>query len=550
VSDDGFADQDLMSWMANAPLTAMAEIDRELVERGGLRSFIELGWGTVEGESTYRPNWHIDAICEHFEAVSRGEIRRLMVLIPPRHMKSLSAAVFWPAYDWIANPQRRWVFASYAFDLSRRDSVKCRRVIQSQWYRDRWGDRFKLAHDQNRQDRFDNDKGGYRLSISVDGKVTGEGGNIIVIDDALNAKDANSEAARMNVQRWWDESMPTRLNDPITGAFVIVQQRLHANDLVGHIRKKNDPRWVSLCLPAEYEPDHPQRWFRDPRKEAGELLWPSRVPRQEIDELKASLGEYASAGQLQQRPVPREGGLFKRHWFHVEAFAPPDCTWSSAWDFAATAAKVTKPDPDWTSNALVGKSRTTNKFYVKRIRRFREDPGEVRRRVLATAQEDGRQVKVTIPQDPGQAGKDQAIQYVGLLAGFEVLAEAQTGDKMSRAMGFAAQASVGNVILIDDAHLPPEQKWHADFLAEITSFPTGAHDDQVDSVASAYNRLTDSTSGIIDFYRDQVEQAAAKKPAPGAPAPPQPPVRVVEETTTDLAQALRVLQKKMQNPGT
>ncbi len=533
-----FADQDFALWLGNAPQTAMIALDRMMVEEQGLRAFIELGWPTLEREGTFRSNWHIDAICEHLEAVSKGQLHRLMIAIPPRHMKSLTCAVFWPAYDWIINPSRRFLFASYAHNLSMRDSTKCRRVIQSPWYQARWGDAFKITSDQNTKVKFENDKGGYRLATSVGGQLTGEGGDIVCVDDASNASKVESDAIREAMLDWWKEAMSTRLNDPATGAYVIIQQRLHQRDLIGNILAESGDDYTYLCLPAEYDDTHPNRWFRDPRKENGELLWPSRVPRKTIEELKHNLGIYAAAGQLQQLPSPREGGIFKRHWFTIAPFAPADCVWSSAWDFAATTAKLTKSDPDWTANALVGKSRTTGKFYVKRVRRWRENPGEIRRLVKATADADTRRVKVTIPQDPGQAGKDQAIQYVTLLGGFEVLAEPQSGDKMSRAMGFAAQASVGNVILVED---PAEQPWIPDFLVEITSFPTGAHDDQVDAVSSAYNRLTDTTSGIIDFYEQQRDEKLAAEAA--AAATPEVPYRVIEETTSDLGQAMQILRK-------
>ncbi|MGI4803040.1 MAG: hypothetical protein ACRYG8_55205, partial [Janthinobacterium lividum] len=350
------------------------ELQREMVARGGLRAFIKLAWHTVEGGTPYSTNWHIDAICDHLEAVSSGDVKRLIIAVPPRSMKSVSTAVMWPAWDWVANPQRRLLFSSYAHNLSKRDSARCRRVIMSPWYQDRWGDRFKLTSDQNAKHRFENDKTGYRLATSVGGQLTGEGADFVVVDDPINASDAESVTKRESTLTWWNESMSTRLNDPQNGAFVIIQQRLHEHDVVGDVIKRHglvqdDGDYVYLCLPAEYEPDHPHRWFRDPRKEAGELLWLSHVPRKVVDSLKTALGPYAAAGQLQQRPSPREGGLFKRSWFKIEKVIPLDVVWARGWDLAATAAQTIKSDPDWTAAVLIGWSRSTKRWYIGDVER-------------------------------------------------------------------------------------------------------------------------------------------------------------------------------------
>ena len=524
-----FSDQDLLNFLAQSPQTAMIDIDRELVDRGGLRAFIELAWHTVEGEGTFQPNWHIDEICEELEAVLRGEQRRLAIAIPPRHMKSLICSVFFIAYAWIKFPHLRFLTASYSYDLSVRDSVKCRRVIQSPWYQARWGHIFKLTGDQNTKERFENDAGGYRLATSVEGKLTGEGGDIIVVDDAHNVRQAESEAVRESTLQWWDEAMSTRLNDPKTGVFIIIMQRVHENDLIGHVlRKKSSLSYKYLCLPAEYEHDHPNLWHRDPRKVDGELLWPKHVPQESLDEIKSSLGAYASAGQLQQRPAPREGGIFKRSWFPKISplLVPSDLRLSRAWDLAATEKKLAKADPDYTATALVGFSPSQKKFYIVEIQRWREDAGAIRRIVHEKAKLDGKNIKQTIPKDPGQAGKDQSQEYAVMLAGWPVMLEPQSGSKIQRAMPLAAQASSGNVYIVDAV-------WNDDFLLEITSAPNGAHDDMMDAVSSAFNRLTDGATGIIDFYENmkKEKEAEVKEDMKG-------PVRVIEEDTTNLARAL------------
>ena len=276
-------------------------------------------WQTIEAGRQFHDNWHIDAVSEHLQAVVEGDIKRLIINVPPRHMKSISVAVALPAWTWTIQPDKRFLFASYASSLSIRDSVKCRRLIDSNWYKEHFGNCFELTGDQNQKQRFENNKTGYRIATSVDGALTGEGGDIIVIDDPHNVREAESSTVREGVLEWWDQAMQTRLNDPKTGAFIIIMQRVHEQDLTGHILA-NDTGWDHLCLPARYEPEHPtpsqsSLGFVDPRTEDGELLWPSRIDEKTLSQLETSLGTYASAGQLQQRPMPKGGTILKSKWW-------------------------------------------------------------------------------------------------------------------------------------------------------------------------------------------------------------------------------------------
>src|SRR5579862_6535508 len=279
------------------------EIDAEMASRG-LREFVRQAWSIVEPSTPFVPGWHIEAIIDHLEAVSRGEIRNLLINVPPQHMKGLLVSVFFPAWEWIRWPERRWLYSSYAATLSIRDSVKCRRLIESPWYQARWGHVFALTGDQNAKSRFDNNRSGYRLSTSVGGSVTGEGGDRIICDDPHKVDEVESDTARKNAIDWWDVAMSTRVNDPKTSAKVVVMQRCHQQDRSGHLLEQGD--WEHLCLPAEYESSRAATSIRfaDPRQEHGELLWPERFGAAEIESLKRSLGSYAAAGQLQQRPSP------------------------------------------------------------------------------------------------------------------------------------------------------------------------------------------------------------------------------------------------------
>src|ERR1700682_1533436 len=267
----------MMSYTNYASLLAkpnlLDEINRELATRR-LREFVVQAWPVLEPTTHFVPGWHLDAICEHLEAITLGQIRNLLITVPPRHMKSLAVSVFWPCWEWLRWPERRWLYASYAETLSIRDSLQCRRLIQSPWYRRGWADRFVLTGDQNEKRRFENNRSGYRIASSVGGSNTGEGGDRVIVDDPHNVNDAESDPVRQTALTWCDTVMSTRLNAPKTGAKVIIMQRVHEQDLGGHVLEQGG--YEHLCLPAEYEGSRRKTviGWSDPREQIGELLWP------------------------------------------------------------------------------------------------------------------------------------------------------------------------------------------------------------------------------------------------------------------------------------
>lgn len=303
----------------------LRELDRCEYEES-LYAFLKAGWQFID-PSTFVDGWPMEAICEHLEAVVSGDIRRLIINVPPRCAKSSTVSVAFPAWVWAqrrlsptSGPGVQFLAASYAQQLSLRDSVKCRRLIESPWYQELWGGRFRLSTDQNVKSRYANDQKGERLCTSVDSAVTGEGGSIILIDDPNAAQEAFSEATIESTITWWDTTMSTRLNDPKTGAFVVIQQRLAEEDLSGHILSKSKGEWTHLMLPMLYERDRSfvtSIGWEDPRTEEGELLWPERFGQDEVGALQISLGPFAAAGQLQQRPEPKGGGIIKRDYWQM-----------------------------------------------------------------------------------------------------------------------------------------------------------------------------------------------------------------------------------------
>jgi predicted phage terminase large subunit-like protein len=456
------------------------------------RHFVQLAWRIVE-PNPFVPNWHIDLICNELQAMARREVRELVIAIPPRHSKSLLVSVLFPAWVWTWDPTAKFITAAYDLRLASRDAVKARTLIKSPWYRERWP-HVGIQFDADNKLYYRSTAGGHRWSCSPTSGVTGEGADFLLFDDPHNVAQGESEADREQAVNFWFEAMPSRLNNQLTGAKAVIQQRVHERDVAGLCVTRG---YRHVILPALYEPDHPQVNAKDPRQEAGEALDTSRVPREALDILAGTFGgwhSYAAAGQLQQRPVPREGGIIRTHLIGKVLLPPADLTLVRAWDLAATEAKIQKSDPDWTVGMLVGRSRSTGGIYICDAVRLRGGPAEVERTLRATAQRDGKKVRIRLPIDPGAAGKSHYHHLATrVLAGYPVFGERETGDKVTRAMPFAAQVEAGNVFLVDGS-------WNADYLAVLQMFPNGAHDDDVDATSGGLTALTSNTTGILDYF--------------------------------------------------
>lgn len=308
------------------------EIETEFLKRQiaelSLYEFTKQAWPIIEGPSSpFVDGWHIQALCEHLEACFRRQIKRLRVNMPPRHMKSWLVGVLFPAWVFIQKPDEQFLFASYSQTLSVRDSVRCRRLIESNWYQTRWGDRYHLLGDQNTKLRFDNNQHGYRIASSVGGTVVGDGGSIIVCDDPNNAAEGESEKKREGTNDWFSSSFATRLNNPREGVIIVVQQRIHQRDLSGYLKEiDTDKEWTEVVFPMEYMAGKKCKTivlattkgkvWEDPRTKEGEILWPKMYGAKEVKSLKNALGsEYRITAQLQQDPSSTVGSIFKRSWF-------------------------------------------------------------------------------------------------------------------------------------------------------------------------------------------------------------------------------------------
>lgn len=435
----------------------------------------------------------LGAVCEHLQAITEGQITRLLINIPPGMTKSMTTDVLWPAWEWGPQnrPDLRYVCISYSEDLTIRDNRRCRNVILSPRYQALWGDRFRISSEQNAKLRFDTDRTGWKIATSIGGGVTGERGDRVIIDDPHKVNEVESDAMRGAVLRAFFEVVTTRVNDD-QSAIVVIMQRLHEQDVSGMIIAK-ELGYDHLCLPMEFEADHPHPSrtalnFVDWRTEEGELLAPGRFSREFLEEtikpnLRAWGGTFAESGQLRQCPSPRGGGSFKRKWFQVEDEGPEKvAARARGWDLAASETKAAK----YTAGVKMSID-SAGRVWIEDVHRLQGTPHKVEVAVETTARQDGPRVIQDIPQDPGQAGKAQIGTFAKLLHGLTVRFSPETGSKVSRADPLAAQAEGGNLFLVRGA-------WNDAFINEAAMFPSGMYSDQVDAASRAYARLVKMTA--------------------------------------------------------
>ncbi len=463
--------------------------------------FAMQAWPWID-PSTFVDNWHIGCMCEYLEAVTDGEIPRLMINVPPGHQKSLTVSVFWPAWTWIARPSKRFMSTAYRGDLALRDATKSRDLIRSPWYQRHFGERFTMQGAQDTKSRYANDRGGYRFSTSTSG-IMGEGGDFVILDDPHNVDQAESENQREDTVDKIKLALPTRVRSK-DGGIVVIMQRLHERDFCGQMMADEPDQWVHLCLPARFDTTHPfislpltlpsgRELSGDQRADDGDLLFPELFDEARLRSLELTLGAYGLSGQLQQDPKPRAGGMFERGWFADkfidEAALPKGRVVCRGWDLAGTDKK-TSP---WTAGVRL--SRHGNHYYIEHAIRERRDAPLVKPLVVSTAEADGKGVICDIPQDPGQAGKAQVRDYAKSMQGVRLRWSPETGSKVTRAEPFSAQCKAGNVSIV-------RGDWNSWYLDDLAGFPTGAFVDATDATSRAYARLLQSggtaSSGAID----------------------------------------------------
>jgi predicted phage terminase large subunit-like protein len=479
-----------MTMTTNMKTTIKATTDRQRLAalldekairlaRKSFRSFVEWAWPVLEPRTRFLPSWHIDLLCEYLEAVTAGEITRLVINVPPRYMKSLLATVLWPCWEWQSRPSLRSIFSSYAESLASHHSLCRRRLIRSRQYQ-RFAPEIHLTRDQSEKLEFHNTLGGIMVATSTGGSITGKGGNRLIIDDPHNPTQAESDAQRQQAIDFFRFTLSTRLDDPKHDAIVVMMQRLHTRDLTAICLEQG---FEHVCLPA-LAPHHTTIVFprsgREVIRELDSPLWPERQDVVELERQRRTLGSYGFAGQYQQQPVPREGGMFKQEWWRYCDQLPAgfdDITQS--WDLSFKGGEGN----DYVVGLVLG--RIGALVYV--LDRFKKKASFTETcQAIKQMAEKYPATRAVLVED---AANGPAVINMLQREIRGILAVTPEGGKWSRAAAVQPQVESGQVFLpkprFADGQLRFEYAWVEDFIEQCSLFPKGDHDDDVDALTQA-----------------------------------------------------------------
>ena len=436
--------------------------------RNNLYFFLQRVFREVVPGGRFVPGWYLEAIAYELELVASGESNRLIVTLPPRHLKSIAVSIAFTAWRLGHDPTHRIVCVSYSQHLADYFSLLTRRVMQSEWYQQMFP-ATRLDPRKCSARELATTAGGYRLATSVGGTLTGRGGQLIVIDDPHNASEVLSEVTRQGTLDWFHNTLISRLDNP-DDCIILVQQRLHEEDLAGHLLETDD--WYHLNLPAIAEQEEeieigPDRYHR---RRPGDLLHPERMPLEALEARKRELGSYGFEAQYQQRPAPLGGGIVKWEWFRFYDRPPvqrPGDMIVQSWDPAQSVAG----NSDWSvcTTSLV----RDNHFYVLEVQRFRAEAPELINRIVQSARQWHANLVIMEAVGHGLG----LYQQVCRKAGCRVMRHEPKGDKVARMVAESPAIEAGYV------HLPREADWLLELQREIVNFPNGRHDDQVDSLS-------------------------------------------------------------------
>ena len=510
-----------------------------------LVDFIKQAWHVIEPGQRYLHNWHIDAICEHLEAITDEQMiddkryyNRLLINVPPGAMKSLLVNVLWPAWEWGPKnmPYMRYVCASHAMPLAIRDSIKMRRLVSSPWYQERWGDRVTITGDQNEKIKYETTATGFRQAVAFEG-MTGARGDRVIIDDPHSVSSASSEQKRATTIDTFEQAVPTRLNNPDRSAIVVIMQRLHEEDVSGVIIEKQ-LGYDHIMIPMEYDPDRAaptMLGWEDPRTAKGELMFPDRFPKHVVERDKKIMGTYAASGQFQQLPTPEDGGIIKRkHWqlWEDPKFPPFDYIIASL-DTAYT--EKTENDPSamtvwgvWTDDPKTHATRMLGKdgYHIVRTYDEKEVPPRI---MLMYAWQEHLEMPELIAKvaDTCTRWKVSRLLIENKSVGMPVARELR---RMYSGKNFGVQLEDPGSIdkmarLYSVQHLfeeglvyCPDKAWADEVISQCMRFPKAKHDDLVDTVSMAMRYLRRSgfilrTDEVSQDYEDS-RQHLGRQPEP------------------------------------
>jgi predicted phage terminase large subunit-like protein len=484
-----------------------------------LAEFFQRAWNVLEPSTPLIWGWHLQAICDHVEALLTGDLgkRNLMILVPPGSSKSRIVSVMTTAWQWLRRPGWQGLYASGNPRVTTRDSIYCRALIESHWYQRSFGCAWQLQADQNTKQLFGNTAHGFRMAVTANTKITGDRADALFIDDPLDASDAYSKVARDGVLTWFDQAFSNRLNDLRRGIRCLIQQRLHSEDLAGHLIARESAQWEVLTIKQEF--DEASRTvtslgWTDPRTEDGELMQPERFPADIIAQEKLRLGASAYAGQHQQLPSAADGELFKRGCLQkLTADALPECLQVI---LSLDSAFSEKQTADYSVCIVMG--QTERGMLLLDVIRGRYAYPQLQAIVTELAARWHPSAVLIEAKASGQS----LIQSLQQETTLPVVPVNVTGDKVSRAHMVTPTFEAHRV------YAPTSAAWLEDFEAELYAFPKAPHDDQVDAFTQALSYLTQN----VDFT---AWIAAVSAPLPSKNAHAQGFGKLPGATVTPLA---------------
>lgn len=486
-----------------------------------LAEFIKQAWHIVNPGAPLYWGWHMQAVADHvqkmYEQLGKAKsnpkykigTQNLLINIPPRSAKSMIVSVFAPAWAWIRWPFLKIRCISANRKVSHRDSRYCRQLIGSEWYQELFEPTWNIRTDIDAVELFANDQGGERTSTGIEAKIIGEGSDVLTIDDPHDPFEAQSETQRKSVLDQYDTAIANRVNDPLRSIRIGIMQRVHEDDWAGHVLKQGG--WHHLCIPMEFEPDRKcksalLKWS-DPRTEAGELMQPERFPAEWVQAEKVRLGSYAYAGLMQQRPAPAEGGMFRKEWWQffryegtTNKYRPAGCTDKPArtieadnrkgnpkWNYVRWDSLIVSLDCNFRETkdgsrigCLVIATKGADRFIIDN----RTTPGDFNTAV-ALVEKLNEQYNPTKILIEGKANGDAVVDFLKSKITNLIKIEPM-GGKDARAFAMQPTVEAGNVYLLEGA------SWLEDLIHELSVFPNGSRDDQVDSLSQAITYMANS----------------------------------------------------------
>jgi len=469
----------------------LSRSEYQVICRYDFYTFVHRAFCELNRDSVFSHNWHIELIASKLQSCLDGQIRRLIINLPPRNLKSHEATICFPAYVLGHKPSAQIICVSYGQQLADKHSLDCRTLASSEFYRGLFPAR--LSPLKQSMQEFMTTANGSRLATSVGGVLTGRGADFIIIDDPLKPDEAVSQTQRQAVNDWYDHTLCSRLNDKRTGCIIIIMQRLHEDDLVGHVLEQE--QWELVRLPAIAEEDETHQFMsfgrpRTVRRQAGEALHPEREPLEVLEKIRRTVGEYNFAGQYQQQPTPLGGGMVKAEWF--QSYVPGEQPSRfdrivQSWDTANKSAELS----DFSVCTTWGQKN--KKIYLLHVLRRRMDYPDLKRAVRDQAE---RFCPANILIEDKASGT-QLIQELIREGVHSVTRYEPNMDKVMRLHSITSTIENGFV------YLPTEADWRAAYVHELTTFPSSKFDDQADSTSQALDWLKQETHvyGVLEYHR-------------------------------------------------